>query len=62
MNLVITCVVREANSERNLLNLLHEQVSLIEKEYNGGVHKVKMIHNVVEQIQTLMHAVLRNKK
>ena len=62
VNSVITFVVWEANSERNLPNLLPEQVSLVEEEYDGSARKGKVIDNVAKQPQALMHAVLYSKK
>ena len=59
---VITFILWEANSERNLRNLFTKQVNLVEEEYDGGVYEGTVINNFIEESQTLMHTVLKSKK
>ena len=51
-------VLREADGERRLLDLLLEQVLLVEEEDDGGVGEPLVVANRVEQLQRLLHAVL----
>lgn len=55
----LTIVFREAHAEMSFLDLLKEHVFLVEEEYNGGGGEVAVVADTVEQVQTLMHSVLK---
>lgn len=42
-----------------LLDLLNEDIFLVEEEYNGSGSEVAVVADTVEQVQTLMHSVLK---
>lgn len=61
----LTIVVREADTEVDLLDLLLKKILLVEEEYNGCGGKEPVIADTVEQVQTFVHTVLwrgRTKK
>lgn len=45
----------------SLLDLLSEHILLVEEEDNGGGSKVAVVADTVEQVQTLVHPVLKDK-
>lgn len=45
-----------------LLDLLREHVLLVEEEDDGGGGEVAVVADAVEQVQTLVHSVLRRTK
>lgn len=55
----LTIIVGEADAEMGLLDLLQENVLLVEEEDNAGGGKVAVVADAVEEVQALMHAVLR---
>lgn len=57
----LTIVLREAHAEVSFLYLLGEHIFLVEEEYDGGGGKVAVVADTVEQVQTLVHSVLRQK-
>lgn len=46
----------------SLLDLLCEDIFLVEEEYDGGGSEVTVVANTVEQVKTLVHAVLVGKR
>lgn len=57
----LTVVFREAHAEMSLLDLLGEHIFLVEEEYDGGGGEVTVVADTVEQVQTLVHSVLKDK-
>lgn len=57
----LTIVLGEAHAQMSFLDLLGEHIFLVEEEYNGGGGKVAVVADTVEQVQTLMHSVLKEK-
>lgn len=55
----LTVVVREADAEVRLFYLLRENVLLVEEEHDGRGGEVAVVADAVEQVQALVHAVLR---
>lgn len=45
----------------SFLDLLNEHILLVEEEYNGGGGEVAVVADTVEQVQTLVHPVLKEK-
>lgn len=58
----LTIVFREAHVEMSFLDLLNEHIFLVEEEYDGGGGEVTVIADTVEQVQTLVHSILKDKK
>lgn len=58
----LTVIFWEAHVEMSFLDLLNEHIFLVEEEYNGGGCKVAVVADTVEQVQTLVHSVLKEKK
>lgn len=58
----LTIIFREAHAEMSFLDLLSEHIFLVEEEYNGGGGKVAVVADTVEQVQTLMHSILKEKR
>jgi len=56
-----TCVFREADAERRLLDLICKQILLVEEEDDGGVDEELVVADRVEQHQRLVHAILRRR-
>lgn len=56
-----TIVFGEAHAEMSFLDLLKEHILLVEEEYNGGGGKVAVVADTVEQVQTLVHPILKDK-
>lgn len=54
----LTVIVREAHAQMSFLDLLHENILLVEEQYDGRGGEVAMVTDAVEQVQTLMHSVL----
>jgi hypothetical protein len=52
-------VFREADGEGRAQDLLLEQVLLVEEEDDGGVAEPLVVADRVEQLQALLHSVLR---
>lgn len=57
----LTVVVRKADAEVRLFNLLEEDVLLVQEEHYGRGGEVAVVADAVEQVQALVHAVLRRK-
>lgn len=57
----LTFIIGEAHAEVGLLDLFHENIFLIEKKNNGSDGKVSVIANAVEEVQALMHAILKQE-
>ena len=57
----ITIVFGEAHAEVSFLDLLYEHVLLVEEENNGGGGEVAVVADTVEQVQTFVHSVLKQK-
>lgn len=55
----LTIVFREAHAEMSFLDLLNKHVFLVEEEYNGGCDKIAVVADTVEQMQTLVHSILK---
>lgn len=55
----LTVVFREAHAEMSLLDLLKKHIFLVEEEYNGGGDEVAVVADTVEQVQTLVHSILK---
>jgi len=49
--------LREADSQRNLLNLFIEQVALVEKENHGSFLEITRVTDFIEEIQGFVHTV-----
>ena len=45
----------------SFLNLLNEHVFLVEEEYDGSGGEVAVVADTVEQVQTLMHSILKER-
>jgi len=58
----LTVVVREAHAEVSFLDLLNEHVFLVEEEYNRGGCEVAVVADTVEQVQTLVHSILKGNE
>lgn len=56
-----TIIFREAHAEMSLLDLLKKHIFLVEEEYNGGGSEVAVVADTVEQVQTLVHSILKKK-
>lgn len=56
-----TIILREAHAEMSFLDLLEEHILLVEEEYNRGGGKVAVVADAVEQVQTLVHPILKEK-
>ena len=59
MTAALTIIVREADAQVDLLDLLHEQILLVEEKHNGSRRKEPVVADAVEQMEGLVHAVLR---
>lgn len=57
-----TCVFRETDAERRLLDLLCKQILLVEEEDDRSVDEELVVADRVEQHQRLMHAILRGSR
>jgi len=55
----LTVIVGEADAEMGLLDLLQEDVLLVEEEDDGRGGEVAVVADAVEEVQALVHAVLR---
>lgn len=55
----LTIVVREADAEMRLFNLLGKNVLLVEEEHDRRGGEVAVVADAVEQVQALVHAVLK---
>lgn len=56
-----TIIFREAHAEMSFLDFLQEYVFLVEEEYDGGGGEVAVVADTVEQVQTFVHTVLKEK-
>lgn len=56
---VSTCVLRKADGERGLLDLLFEDVLLVKKQDDGRVREPLVVADAVEELQRFVHAVLQ---
>lgn len=57
----LTIILWEAHAEMGFLDLLNEHIFLVEEKYDGGGGKVAVIADTVEQVQTLVHSVLKEE-
>lgn len=57
----LTCVFREADAERRLLDLLCKQILLVEEEDDGSVNEELVVADGVKQHQGLVHAILQKR-
>lgn len=55
----LTIVVGEAHAEVSLLDLLQEHVLLVQEEDDGGGGEVAVVTDAVEQVETLVHSILK---
>lgn len=55
----LTIVVREADAQVDLLDLLQEEILLIKEKHDGGCSKEPVVADAVEEMERLVHAVLR---
>ena len=55
---VLTWILREADGERRLFDLLLEQILLVEEQNDGGVGEPLVVADRVKQLQTLLHSIL----
>lgn len=55
----LTIIVREADAQVDLLDLLHEEILLVKEKHDGGCSKEPVVADAVEEMEGLMHAVLR---
>ena len=46
----------------SFLDLLNEHIFLVEEEYDGGGCEVAVVADTVEQVQTLVHSILKKQK
>lgn len=46
----------------SLLDLLNEHILLVEEEYDRGGGEVTVVADTIEQVQTLVHSILKVKK
>lgn len=53
-----TCVLRKADGQRRLLDLLPKEIFLVEEENDGGIDEELVVTDGVEEHERLMHAVL----
>ena len=58
----LTIVIREAHAQVSFLDLLNEHIFLVEEEYDGGGGEVAVVADTVEQVQTLVHTILKKVK
>ena len=56
---LLTCILRETNSQCRSENFLLEEIFLVEEEDDGGVTEPFVVTDGVEQFQTLLHSVLK---
>lgn len=54
----VTRVLREADGERRLADLLLEEILLVQEQDDARVREPLVVADRVEQLQTLLHAVL----
>ena len=59
---IVTCIFRETNCKWRLLDLLLKQVLLVEEEDDGGVSEPLVVADGIEQLETLLHAVLEGRE
>ena len=57
----LTIIVGEADAQVDLLDLLHEQILLVEEKHNGSRREEPVVADAVEQMEGLVHAVLRTR-
>lgn len=57
-----TCVLRKADGQRRLLDLLPKEIFLVEEENDGGIDEELVVTDGVEEHERLMHAVLRTQQ
>ena len=56
-----TCIFCEANGERWSEDFLLKEILLVEEEDDGGVTEPLVVADRIEQLQTLLHSVLKEK-
>ena len=56
-----TCVLREADGQRRAEDFLLEEIFLVEEEDDGGVAEPFVVADRVEELQALLHPVLKRK-
>lgn len=55
----LTIVLREAHAKMSFFDLLCEHVLLVQEEYDGGGGEVAVVADAVEQVQALVHSILK---
>lgn len=56
----LTIIFRKAHAQMSFLDLLNKHIFLVEEKYNRGGGKVAVVANAVEQVQTLVHSILKD--
>jgi hypothetical protein len=54
-------IFREANGERRSEDLFFKEIFLVQKEDDGGVAEPLVVADRVEQLQALLHSVLKKQ-
>jgi hypothetical protein len=52
-------VLREADGQGNLLNLIPEEIGLVQEEDDGSVGEPPRIADGIKELKSLLHAVLK---
>lgn len=55
----VTWILDEADCKGRLLNFFLEQIFLVEEQDDGGIREPLVVADRVEQLQTLLHPVLK---
>lgn len=55
----LTIILWETHAQMGFLDLLSKHIFLVEEKYDGGGCKVAVIADTVEQVQALMHSILK---
>lgn len=45
----------------SFLDLLNEHIFLVQEKYNGGGGEITVVADTVEQVQTFVHSILKEK-
>ena len=59
---IFTCVFVETNCQRRSEDFLFKEIFLVEEEDDGGVAEPFVVADGVEQLETLLHSVLKYLK